>query len=196
MRGLVSNTSAAARGASSSPNIPEAMMLGRAKANASRPKMAQRSAKSSQCRKRICRRLAVCRCSMKRSAGNSRCLGRGRISKCNTIGTAIVSEPARNATCRKLMVHRAPLVSCAAAGKVFGQRAIELHAGIQPDVIGPDLKAFPAIALAEIVDFRQIVRAKRAGVDLQALVGFRLFKLDHAIERKMGFSFVQDVKQD
>ena len=88
----MSNTSAAATGASWLPSTPESFTLGRAKANASSAIAATRSSNSSRCRSRSRRWFVSCRFWTNRSAGNSNCRGLRRMIRCSTIGTAISSS--------------------------------------------------------------------------------------------------------
>ena len=98
----MSNTSAAATGASWLPSAPAALMLGRAKARANSAIAPARSSSKIKCRNCNCRRLACSRRTMNRTAGNTKCFGTCRITRCSTIGTATRAAPMSIAGVKKL----------------------------------------------------------------------------------------------
>src|SRR5690348_13056125 len=88
------------------------------------------------------------------------------------------------------------LSTCATASQTLHKRLVELHAGVESDIIDAAFETFATVHFAEPFNFCQVIAAKTAGVDLQFFLAFGLFQLDNAIERKSHFSLVQHMKQD
>ena len=78
--------------------------LGRAKAKATRPIAAQRSASKIQCRSCSRRWLAIRRCWMNRTAGKMSCLGFCRMMRCSTTGIATKAPPRSSERLTKAML--------------------------------------------------------------------------------------------
>ena len=101
IRGAVSNTNAAATGASVSASQPAPFSTGRDRAAARSTRAAMRTTSSRMWRSRSRRRFATARSWSSRSAGKMCGTGRRRIARWSTMGTATRAAPPRSAGVRK-----------------------------------------------------------------------------------------------
>src|SRR5262245_13771994 len=89
-----------------------------------------------------------------------------------------------------------PSAAVLAADEVFEEGFVELHAGVERDVIDARLKAFFFVEGAEALQLTLIVLPVTAGIDDDFFLRLGVLELDHSVVGEVDLGLVEDVEQN